>query len=193
MILKMTKNKKGFTLVELLVVIAIIAILSTIAFVSVRGIRLRAFDTQIKGELSQIRISADSHYFDELGGDGSYDNYLTNTEWTNLRTRIPRCSIASLSPPFPSPPLGTGSYQIILQGSPTPGPSQRFIAWAPLCSNTARAQCVDSLGNSLEIRLNPLATINTNGFIRGVNSAGPNRVFNCVCHTGATPLPIECN
>lgn len=49
------RKQKGFTLVELLVVVAIIGLLSTLAVVSLNGIRERARDTKRLSDLDAIR------------------------------------------------------------------------------------------------------------------------------------------
>lgn len=50
-------NKRGFTLIELLVVISIIGILSTFGMVSLNGAREKAYDAQIKSDISNIRTT----------------------------------------------------------------------------------------------------------------------------------------
>jgi prepilin-type N-terminal cleavage/methylation domain-containing protein len=62
------KNNNGFTLIELLVVIAIIGILATVVIVSVSNARVRAVDSSIKANLSQMRAAA------ELTFDGGFNN-----------------------------------------------------------------------------------------------------------------------
>lgn len=51
------KRQKGFTLVELLVVVAIIGLLSTLAVVSLNGIRERARDTKRISDIDAIQKS----------------------------------------------------------------------------------------------------------------------------------------
>ena len=51
------KNRKGFTLVELLVVIAIIGILSTLAVVSLGGVREKARDTKRISDINAIQTA----------------------------------------------------------------------------------------------------------------------------------------
>lgn len=180
----MNKNKKGFTLIELLVVVAIIAILSAIAFVSIQGARLRAFDTQIRAELSQVRSNAELYYYDVAGGNGSYLNYPSSTGWTTLANKIPGCSRALLQA---TDLLGATSYQVVVQQGASP---QRYIAWAPLCTNpdANRAYCVDSIGNAMEVVMGTAAGAgNILGQVRTVRSNGTNSRFNCACHVVPTP------
>ena len=145
----MMKKEKGFTLIELLVVVAIIAILSGIAFISIQGARLRAFDTQIRSELSQIRSNAEMHYY-EAGG--SYDNYSDSYGWETIKGKIPGCSVAIIS----NGGLNIAEnepdeYQLEIESGGTP---QNYIAWAPLCSEDdegeERIYCIDATGNALE-------------------------------------------
>jgi len=156
----MNKNKKGFTLIELLVVVAIIAILSAIAFVSIQGARLRAFDTQIRAELSQVRSNAELWSYDVNGGNGSYRLYNTSPGWLTVSNKIPGCSRALL---LTNDPSGVASYQLRIQ-HPTTASPQRYIAWAPLCTTpptgvTPRAYCVDSVGNAVEVELARVRTV----------------------------------
>ncbi|PKL71970.1 hypothetical protein CVV26_03435 [Candidatus Kuenenbacteria bacterium HGW-Kuenenbacteria-1] len=57
-------NNKGFGLIELLVVIAIIALLSTIAIVSLNGAKEKARDAKRIADTKQIRTALDM-YFNE--------------------------------------------------------------------------------------------------------------------------------
>ena len=146
------KNQKGFTLIELLVVIAIIAILSGIAFLSIRDARNAAFDTQIKSEVSQIRTNAEQYYYD----DGSYTDYATTEGWGRIATEIPSCSqsfletginIGNNSDDHSDIDDATTVYQINTG-------ARSYAAWAPLCSDSTDSNiiyyCVDSEGNAGE-------------------------------------------
>lgn len=61
---KINFKSKGFTLIELLVVIAIIGILAGIMIVNVNNVRVKAKDTTIKAELSQMPAAAEIIYND---------------------------------------------------------------------------------------------------------------------------------
>lgn len=56
------RNSSGFTLVEMMIVIAIIGILSAVIIVNLNNARLRAYDANIKLELSSIRRAAEIYY-----------------------------------------------------------------------------------------------------------------------------------
>jgi len=119
----LTKKSRGFTLIELLVVIAIIGILAAIVLVSVRGARNKAYDAEIKTELSQIRASAEMYYDDNQ----SYSGYTVPSNLTP-----PGCS-------------DDASYNINIA---TDG--QSYAAWADLCGGDGD-WCVDSDGNSKQV------------------------------------------
>ncbi|HUW21744.1 MAG TPA: type II secretion system protein [Candidatus Bathyarchaeia archaeon] len=75
------KRDRGFTLVELLIVLSIIAILFSIALVSLRGTRAVARDTQRKTELEEIRSALEVYRADH----GSYPTTLQGlNELTSL-------------------------------------------------------------------------------------------------------------
>jgi len=62
------KNKQifnsGFTLIELLVVISIIGVLTALLLSNFVGIRGRAKDTQLKGDLKQLQVAMRLYYND---------------------------------------------------------------------------------------------------------------------------------
>jgi prepilin-type N-terminal cleavage/methylation domain-containing protein len=60
-------SKKGFTLVELLVVISIIALLSTIAIVSLGSARAKARDTARIADMKQVSTALEQFYADQGG------------------------------------------------------------------------------------------------------------------------------
>jgi len=170
----MNKNNKGFA--SIMILVDIIAIISAILFISVpnQKAELRAFDAQIRAELSQVRSNAELWYYDYNGGNGSYKNFHKSSGWEVVSTRIPNCSKALLDDQ--NDPMGSESYQLIIQdNNNAPFPYQRYIAWAPLCSPplpgiTTRAYCVDSLGNVTEVEL---------AAVRRVNENTDNDYFNC--------------
>ncbi len=139
------KKEKGFTLIELLVVVAIIAILSGIAFISIQGARLRAFDTQIRSELSQVRSNAEMWYYQDARG--SYENYDTSSGWETIRGKIPGCSQARLDDDFDV--TDSTIYQLEIATGASP---QDYIAWAPLCADEDdQIYCIDAEGNSVAV------------------------------------------
>jgi len=118
----MIKKYKGFTLIELLVVIAIIGILASIVLVSLTTARSRAYDAEVKAELSQLRADAEMYFIDN-------DSYVGYT--------VP----SALTPPGCS---NDATYQTGLS-------STAYAAWAGLCSTVANDWCVDSAGMSKEV------------------------------------------
>jgi prepilin-type N-terminal cleavage/methylation domain-containing protein len=64
---KMNSIKKAFTLIELLVVVAIIGILTGIVIVNLNAARGKGQDTAIKGQMTQLRSTAELYYADNYG------------------------------------------------------------------------------------------------------------------------------
>lgn len=79
-------KKNGFTLIELLVVIAIIGILSSIATVSLKDARMRAYDASIKSDISHIRTSI------EICVD-NFEGVYTNCDSVPVQFVPPACSV----------------------------------------------------------------------------------------------------
>ena len=74
-------NKRGFTLVELLVVISIIALLSTIAIVSLGSARAKARDTARIADMKQLATALEQYYADN-GGYPAVQAVGTYPDWT---------------------------------------------------------------------------------------------------------------
>lgn len=69
----MSASKQGFTLIELLVVIAVIGILSTLAIVSLAGVRAKSRDTKRVADIKQIGNALELYFNDT----GSYPTIIT--------------------------------------------------------------------------------------------------------------------
>lgn len=81
----MKNNRKGFTLIELLVVIAIIALLSTLAVISLSAARQGARDSKRVADLKTIQTAVEVYASDNAGKYPAID--LTPT-WAELQTLI---------------------------------------------------------------------------------------------------------
>jgi len=113
-------KKRAFTLIELLVVIAIIGILTGIVLVSLRGARTRAYDAEIKSEISQIRSEAEIYY----DATGTYSGFTIPSQ-------------------FVPPTCSTSTYGLSISGD-----GQSIAIYAPLCSNPSQYWCIDSSGKT---------------------------------------------
>lgn len=74
---KQTLNK-GFTLIELLVVISIIGVLTALLLSNFVGIRGRAKDTKLKGDLEQLKTSMRLYYNDNQQYPASASNTFSS-------------------------------------------------------------------------------------------------------------------
>jgi len=124
-------KKRAFTLIELLVVIAIIGILTGIVLVSLRGARARAYDAEIKSEISQIRSEAEIYY----DATGTYSGFTVPAQFT---------------PPACSP---SANYLTDISSD-----GQSIAIYAQLCSDTSQYWCVDSSGTAEMTTTDPGAT-----------------------------------
>ncbi|MEK7167518.1 MAG: type II secretion system protein [Patescibacteria group bacterium] len=116
--------KKGFTLIELLVVIAIIGLLSSLAVVSLSSARSKAYDAQVKSDLSQFRTYATVTY-----PEGDY---------TGL-------DMANVSPAITAPTCTDADYEVVLS---TDTGVTSYAAYSELCADDSWF-CVDSSGQAV--------------------------------------------
>ncbi len=93
------------------------------SYVPTISARLSAYDTQIKSEMSQIRSSAEQHYYSQ---DGSYNGYNNSEDWLNLKEETPKCSKAIMD---------KDGYQINISQD-----GQKYATWAPLCLGSKEAE-----------------------------------------------------
>jgi len=63
-IMRIFKNKKGFTLIELMIVIAIIGILAAIAIPKFSEYRRKAYDSAALSDLKNFRTDVEAFYAD---------------------------------------------------------------------------------------------------------------------------------
>jgi prepilin-type N-terminal cleavage/methylation domain-containing protein len=97
-------TKKGFTLVELIVVITILAILGTIAFISLQGESQNAKNSKVISDLrtmvTAIEVGSTKGNFtlgDIVTGDRSATNGITNTETITIKTSTGANTQAAIS------------------------------------------------------------------------------------------------
>ena len=127
-------NRKGFTLIELLVVVAIIGLLSSLAVVSLNSARNKAYDAQVKSDLTQFRTFAALEH--ETG------------DYTGLAITGDGGMTPEITPPACS---DDATYNIVLNAG-----SDAWAAWGDLCSETGDF-CVDSEGNAKVATSDPTA------------------------------------
>ncbi|NCA67429.1 MAG: prepilin-type N-terminal cleavage/methylation domain-containing protein [Clostridia bacterium] len=82
-VMKLRRNKKGFTLVELIVVIAILAILAAVAAVSVTGVIRKARISTIDSDLNVIKAAYQSYKAEGYSAGGDVPTAADKTAFTN--------------------------------------------------------------------------------------------------------------
>jgi len=133
-----TRLNKGFTLIELLVVIAIIGILSGIVLTSLNSARTKAKDARIVSSVSQVRTIA------EVGYVTSYSNFPGDSTYTALAADITSNGGGTLTT------AGTSDSAACAIGG---GTCTGYRTYAALASDSLKAWCVDSSGNSAQVTI----------------------------------------
>ena len=96
--------KRGFTIIELLVVIAIIAMLASLAFIRLDGVRTRARDAEREQKIKTIQ-SALTLYVTNKRAFPIYSGSVTGTDPFSLEMVD-----AGVIPGMPKDPLNSGAY-----------------------------------------------------------------------------------
>ncbi len=109
------KKKKGFTLIELLVVIAIIGILATIVIVNVNAARNKAKDAVVKGNMDQIRVTAEMFY--DGTGAGTYTGFCASADYLQIKAAMEAqgatavtCNVAAQAYCVSATSIGSGTF-----------------------------------------------------------------------------------
>ena len=132
---KISGNSRGFTLIELLVVIAIIGILATIVLTSLNSSRIKAYDSQVKQQLSRFRSSAELYFNNQTpAGYGTSADCSTGM-FADVTEGDGAPGVYILPANLPSVTAQCSSNQF------------QYALWAPLPSG-ASYFCVDSKGSS---------------------------------------------
>lgn len=111
--------KKGFTLIELLVVIAIIALLSTLAVVSLNNARSKSRDAKRVSDIKQLQTSLELYFADQQGypantagitAGGDSAKCLGNSGWATANDST--CGTTIYMGQVPSNPTPNGAAYV---------------------------------------------------------------------------------
>jgi prepilin-type N-terminal cleavage/methylation domain-containing protein len=152
---------RGFTLIELLVVIAIIGILASVVLVSLQSARKKGNDTRVISGVQQIRTVLETEFV-----NNTYPS-LTNVPQPTFRFAVKPASgnIATLIDDIVTQQTAgglsglygvaaaSGAYQAAPAGTviivKTAGnPAKDYAVYAKIPSDSSKAFCLDSSGNS---------------------------------------------
>ncbi|MFH1838329.1 MAG: type II secretion system protein [Candidatus Kuenenbacteria bacterium] len=159
----MLKNRKGFTLIELLVVIAIIALLSTIAVVSLGGARAKARDAKRVADVKQMQTSLEIYFNDNT----SYFNENTLAAGVILTT----ANFGTVMPQTPNAPTPFDG---------TCATDNNQYTYAGATAGGLDCGATPTLCNSYELQF--CLGANTGDLVAGPNCATPNGIISGACN-----------